>query len=76
MHRGQVSGVKSVSLRPVHRRPMDTELIAQCLLDIVHQAASSDIEHWAKFGRDCLQDIYGPDWQQKLDDRQDHDRAA
>jgi hypothetical protein len=54
---------------------MDTELIAQCLLDIVHEAAASDVERWAQFGRDCLQDLYGPDWQQKLDDRHNN-RAA
>jgi hypothetical protein len=44
-------------------------------LDIVHQAAVSDIERWAVFGRACLEDLYGPDWQQ-LDGRNDQDRAA
>jgi hypothetical protein len=57
-----VRGVKAVQIRPVHRKPMNTELIAQCLLDIVHQAADSDIERWAKLGQESLQDIYGPDW--------------
>ncbi len=39
--------------RVTYREAMDLDAIAQHLLDIVHQAAPSDVTRWARLGQDC-----------------------